>query len=150
LRVGSQNPDQIPRLYEGKAELAIAVEELLRYLTIAHSGLRRIATEDVSIGGVTIRAGDGVIVSLNSANRDAAAFTDADRLDLTRADARQHVAFGYGIHQCLGQPLARMELQVVLPEVFRRLPYLSVPAAEDIAFKDTSFAYGVRTLPVTW
>jgi cytochrome P450 len=144
-----QNLDQIPRLYEGKAELANAVEELLRYLTIAHAGLRRVATEDVTIGDVTIRAGEGVLISLNSANRDEAVFTDADLLDLTRADARQHVAFGYGIHQCLGQPLARMELQVLLPEIFRRLPHLSI-ATEDIAFKDTSAAYGVRTLPVTW
>jgi len=144
------NPDQISRLYEGKAELANAIEELLRYVTVIHSGLRRVATEDVTIGGVTIQAGDGVIISLNAANRDPGMFPDPDRLDLTRADARQHVAFGYGIHQCLGQPLARMELQVLLPEIFRRLPNLSVVTDKDIPFKDASEVYGVQSLPVTW
>ncbi|MGP4015020.1 cytochrome P450 [Saccharopolyspora sp. 5N708] len=145
-----EQPDQLARLHAGKAELANAVEELLRYLTIAHVGLRRIATEDVTIGGVTIRTGEGVIVLLNSANRDADVFSDADEVDLARANARQHVAFGYGIHQCLGQPLARMELQLVLPEVFRRLPALRIDPDSEVAFKQTSAAYGAKFMPVIW
>jgi cytochrome P450 len=146
-----ENPDQLPRLYQGKAELANAVEELLRYLTIAHTGLNRLALEDITVGEVTIRAGEGVIILLNSANRDADAFDDdADTLDLARANARQHVAFGYGIHQCLGQPLARMELQIVLPQVFRRLPNLRIEPGRDVTFKQTSAAYGPSLMPVTW
>jgi cytochrome P450 len=145
-----EHPDQLPRLYEGKTELANAVEELLRYLTIAHMGLTRMALADITVGDVTIRAGEGVIILLNSANRDADIFDDPDTLDLTRANARQHVAFGYGIHQCLGQPLARMELQIVLPEVFRRLPNLRIEPGRDVTFKQTSAAYGPSFMPVTW
>lgn len=144
------NADQLPRLYQGKAELANAIEELLRYLTIAQSGLSRVLTEDVTIGDTTIHAGEGVVVMLNSANRDESMFADADTLDLTRVNARQHVAFGYGIHQCLGQPLARMELQVVLPEVFRRLPNLRVAEGSEVIYKPTAAAYGAARMPVTW
>jgi cytochrome P450 len=144
------HPDQLPRLYQGRAELANAVEELLRYLTIAHRGLTRMALEDIIVGDATIRAGEGVIILLNSANRDEDIFGDPDTLDLTRANARQHLAFGYGIHQCLGQPLARMELQIVLPEVFRRLPDLRIAPGQDVTFKQTSAAYGPSYMPVTW
>jgi cytochrome P450 len=145
-----EHPDQLPRLYESKAELANAIEELLRYLTIAHTGLIRMALEDITVGDVTIRAGEGVIILINSANRDADTFDDADTLDLARANARQHLAFGYGIHQCLGQPLARMELQIVLPEVFRRLPNLRIEPGREVTFKQTSAAYGPSFMPVTW
>ncbi|WP_405061341.1 cytochrome P450 [Kribbella sp. NBC_01505] len=146
-----EHPDQLPRLYAGKAELATAVEELLRYLTIAQTGLARVATEDFAVGDTTIRAGDGLIIMLNSANRDEAMFAGtADELDLTRSNARQHVAFGYGIHQCLGQSLARMELQVVLPEVFRRLPGLRIADGQEVIYKPHAAAYGPSFLPVTW
>jgi cytochrome P450 len=67
-----------------------------------------------------------------------------------RANARQHVGFGYAIHQCLGQPLARMELQTVLPEVFRRLPDLRITPGQHVTFKETSAAYGPSYMPVTW
>ena len=145
-----EHPDQRPRLYAGPAELATAVEELLRWVTIAHTGLTRTALEDITIGDVTIPAGEPIIILLNSANRDADAFDDADTLDLARATARRHVAFGYGIHQCLGQPLARMELQIVLPEVFRRLPDLRIEPGRDVTFKDSSAAYGAEVMPVVW
>ncbi|TDD59091.1 cytochrome P450 [Kribbella antibiotica] len=146
-----EHPDQLPRLYAGKAELATAIEELLRYLTIAQSGLARVAIEDFTVDETTIQAGDGLIIMLNSANRDEAIFSaTADELDLGRANARQHVAFGYGIHQCLGQPLARMELQVVLPELFRRLPNLRVADRQEVIYKPHAAAYGPALLPVTW
>ncbi|MGW0712971.1 cytochrome P450 [Streptomyces sp. NPDC002643] len=146
-----RNPDQIPHLLGGPDQAANAVEELLRYLSIVHFGLRRTAVEDVTIGGVTIRAGEGVIISVNVASRDPEFFTDPDDLDLARANARQHLAFGYGIHQCLGQPLARAELQIVLPELFRRLPGLKIAVPlEEIAFKQQTAVYGVHELPVTW
>ncbi|MQY40779.1 Cytochrome P450-SU2 [Streptomyces sp. RB17] len=146
-----QHPDQIPRLFGGPDQVAQAVEELLRYLAVVHVGLRRTALEDFTVGGVTIRAGEGVIVSVNVANRDPEFFTDPDDLDLARADARKHLAFGYGIHQCIGQPLARAELQIVLPELFRRLPGLKLALPlEEIAFKQYAAVYGVDELPVTW
>jgi cytochrome P450 len=126
------------------------VEELLRFLTITHGGLRRVALEDIEIAGQVIRAGEGIIVVNETANRDSAVFPDPDRLDIQR-DARRHVTFGYGIHQCLGQPLARMELQVVYPTLVRRIPALAL--ATDVAripFKHDGFVYGAYELPVTW
>ncbi|GGY17586.1 cytochrome P450 [Streptomyces minutiscleroticus] len=145
------HPDQIPHILGGQEQVAGAVEELLRYLSIVHGGLRRTAVEDVTIDGVTIRAGEGVIVPIHVANRDPEFFTAPGDLDLARANARQHLAFGYGIHQCLGQPLARVELQIVLPEIFRRLPELKIAVPMDeIAFKQDTVVYGVVELPVTW
>ena len=145
-----EHPDQLPRLYAGPAELANAVEELLRWVTIAHTGLARTTLEDITLGDVTIPAGEAVIILLNSANRDEDIFDDADVLDLARGNARRHVAFGYGIHQCLGQPLARMELQIVLPEVFGRLPNLRIEPGREVTFKDASAAYGADFMPVIW
>ncbi|OLT18730.1 cytochrome [Pseudonocardia sp. CNS-139] len=127
-----------------------AVEELLRYLTILHVGRRRVATEDFEFEGVRIRAGDGIIVDHAVANRDPVAFEHPDELDIHRK-ARHHLAFGYGIHQCLGQPLARVELAVVYSTLYRRIPTLrlAVPL-EEIAFKHDNVVYGVESLPVTW
>jgi cytochrome P450 len=147
-----QHPDQLDvfRTAEDPKVVAGAVEEMLRYLSIAHHGLRRIATEDVEIGGETIRAGEGVIVPLPVANWDGDVFPDPERLDLHR-QARQHHAFGFGIHQCVGQQLARVELQVVYRTLARRVPTLALAAdAGSLEFKDDHLAYGVRELPVTW
>ncbi|WP_030395619.1 cytochrome P450 [Kitasatospora purpeofusca] len=145
------HPEQIPGLAD-PATLPGAVEELLRLLTIVHTGLPRVALEDVELGGVTVRAGEGVMAMLSTANRDEAVFGGAgrratDELDLHR-DARRQLAFGFGVHQCLGQPLARAELQIALETLFRRLPELR-PAGER-AFRTESFIYGMRSLPVTW
>ncbi|WP_247195894.1 cytochrome P450 [Streptomyces sp. GESEQ-35] len=148
-----EHPDQLALLRESDDPkfVAATVEELLRYLTITHGGLRRVALEDLEIGGRVIRAGEGIIVVNETANRDAAAFLDdPDRLDLGR-DARRHVTFGYGIHQCVGQSLARMELQVVYSTLYRRIPTLRLAAdVDDIPFKHDGFIYGVYELPVTW
>jgi hypothetical protein len=147
-----QHPDQLAELRESEDPklIAGAVEELLRYLSIVHSGRRRVATEDVEIGGRLIRAGEGVIVATDAGNRDATAFPDPDVLDIHRR-ARHHVAFGYGVHQCLGQPLARVELQVVYGTLYRRVPTLrqAVPL-EEIRFKHDMLVYGVHELPVSW
>jgi cytochrome P450 len=130
--------------------IAGAVEELLRYLHIVHSGRRRVAVEDIEIGGQLIRAGDGVIFANDVANRDEEVFADPDRLDVHR-DARKHVAFGFGVHQCLGQPLARVELQVVYGTLYRRIPNLRLAKAVDqVPFKHDALVYGVYELPVTW
>ncbi|MET7330350.1 cytochrome P450 [Nonomuraea sp. NPDC005650] len=130
--------------------VANAVEELLRYLTIVHTGVRRIALADIEIGGQVIRAGDGIVFDVSAANWDAGTFPEPERLDLGRA-ARQHQAFGYGPHQCLGQSLARVELQVVYGTLYRRVPTLrlAVPMGE-VQFAFEGIAYGLRSLPVTW
>ncbi|MEU3568523.1 cytochrome P450 [Kitasatospora sp. NPDC036755] len=146
-----EHPEQIPGLAD-PATLPGAVDELLRLLTIVHTGLPRVALEDVELGGVTVRAGEGVMAMLSTANRDDAVFGGAgrratDELDLDR-DARRHLAFGFGVHQCLGQPLARAELQIALETLFRRLPGLRVTGERE--FRTDSFIYGMRSLPVTW
>src|SRR3569833_3046537 len=147
-----QHPDQLAELRERQDPglVASAVEELLRYLNIVHSGRRRVATEDVEVGGQLIRAGEGVVVATDAGNRDASAFADPDVLDIHR-QARHHVAFGYGVHQCLGQPLARVELQVVYGTLYRRIPTLrlAVPL-EEVRFKHDMLVYGVHELPVSW
>ncbi|GAB3442193.1 cytochrome P450 [Streptomonospora sediminis] len=147
-----QHPDQLARLRdEDDPELVSrSVEELLRYLNITHNGRRRVALEDIEVAGRTIRAGEGLILPNDIANRDGAAFADPDRLDLDR-DARHHVAFGFGVHQCLGQSLARMELNVVYSTLYRRIPTLRLAAEMDrINFKHDKSVYGVHELPVTW
>lgn len=147
-----EHPDQLALLRDGADPrlVAGAVEELLRYLNITHTGRRRVALEDIEIAGVTIRAGEGVILPNDIGNRDPAAFPEPDTLDLTR-DARRHVAFGFGVHQCLGQPLARMELQVVYSTLYRRIPTLRRAASlDEIPFKHDGQVYGVYELPVSW
>ncbi|MGW2849742.1 cytochrome P450, partial [Streptomyces sp. NPDC001274] len=126
-----------------------AVEELLRFLSIA-DGISRVAVEDIEVAGVTIRAGDGVVLSVATSNRDEAAYPSPDELDLGR-NARNHVAFGFGIHQCLGQNLARAEMEIALPALFDRLPglRLAVPA-EEIPFKPGDTIQGLLELPVAW
>ncbi|MFI6213086.1 cytochrome P450 [Nocardia brasiliensis] len=146
-----EHPDQLAAVRDGDdALVANAVEELLRYLTISHSGRRRVALEDLEVGGQRIRQGDGLITADNVANRDPARFPDPDRLDVTR-EARHHLAFGYGIHQCLGQALARVELQVVYRTLYRRIPTLRLAVAlDEVEFKHDMVVYGVHELPVTW
>jgi cytochrome P450 len=147
-----EHPGQLAALRDtGDAKLiAGAVEELLRYLSIVHSGRRRVALEDIEIGGQVIHARDGVIMANEVANRDEDVFTDPDRLDIHR-DARGHVAFGFGVHQCLGQPLARVELQVVYSTLYRRMPNLRLAIDRDqVPFKHDGLVYGVYELPVTW
>ncbi|WP_328933410.1 MULTISPECIES: cytochrome P450 [unclassified Streptomyces] len=145
-----RRPDQAELLREQPELVRGAVEELLRHLTIIHLGLGRAATETVRVGEVTIPAGGGVICMLSTANRDERLFTSGADFDLTR-DARRHVAFGYGIHQCLGQTLARVELQIILTTLLRRLPALrlAVPA-DQLTYNRDAIVYGLRELPVTW
>ena len=148
-----ENPAQLALLRDAEDQkvVANAVEELLRYLSIIQNGQRRIALEDIEIAGEVIRAGEGIIIDLAPANWDPKAFHQPDRLDLQREGAGQNVAFGYGRHQCVGQQLARAELQIVFPTLLRRIPTLrlGVPV-EQIPFKHDRLAYGVYELPVTW
>ena len=147
-----EHPQQLAELRatDDPAFVAGAVEELLRYLNITHSGRRRVALEDIPVGGRTIRAGEGIVLANDVGNRDQEVFPDPDQLDLHR-DARRHVAFGFGPHQCLGQPLARVELQVVYRTLYRRIPGLRLAVdIEDVPFKHDGLVYGVYNLPVTW
>jgi cytochrome P450 len=133
-----------PGLIEG------AVEEFLRYITPVQFSPRRVALEDVELGGVTIRRGEGLFVLLPSANRDERVFSDPDGVDVSR-DASAHLTFGYGIHQCLGQTLARYELHILFAQLMRRFPTLSLAVPiEDIRFKHDMQIYGVHNLPVRW
>src|ERR1700744_2691118 len=147
------NPDQaaVIRDADDPKVLASAGEELLRYLSIIQNGRRRVALEDIHIAGETIRAGEGIIIDLAPANWDASAFPEPDRLYLHRSGADRNVAFGYGRHQCVGQQLARAELQIVYQTLFRRIPTLELAVPiEDVPFKDDRLAYGVYELPVNW
>lgn len=147
-----EHPAQLNRLRDSEdpALVSSAVEELLRYLTITHDGRKRVATEDIEIAGCTIEAGEGVIMATDLGNRDPEAFADPNSLDIDR-DARHHLAFGFGAHQCLGQPLARMELQIAYTTLFRRVPTLTLATGlENVPFKHDASVYGVYELPVTW
>ncbi|REK85471.1 cytochrome P450 [Streptomyces inhibens] len=146
-----RDEESAERLRQEPALIRGAVEELLRFHSIIRNGPRRVATADIEIDGHLVRAGEGVVVAVASANRDESVFADADRLDVCRPNAQHHVAFGYGIHQCLGQALARVELQVVIGTLLRRFPTLrpAVPL-EKIPFRTDMSIYGCHALPVTW
>jgi cytochrome P450 len=144
------HPDQLAKITADPAKTPMAVEELLRYFSIADTVASRFATEDVQIGDVTIKAGDGVVVSGLSADWDPAVFPNPGELDIDRG-ARHHIAFGFGPHQCLGQNLARMELRIVFDTLFRRIPGLRLAKpVDDIPFKTDAGLYGAYELPVTW
>ena len=147
-----ENPEQaaVLRDTDDPKFIANAVEELMRYLSIIQNGQRRIAVEDIEIAGETIRAGEGIILDLAPANWDARVYPEPDKLDLSR-DASGQLGFGYGRHQCVGQQLARAELQIVFHTLLRRIPTLrlAVPI-EEVPFKHDRLAYGVYELPVAW
>jgi cytochrome P450 len=145
-----EHPGQLALLKDDPARTPMAVEELLRYFTIVETATARVATEDVRVAGVDIRADDGVVISGLSADWDPAVFENPAALDISRG-ARHHVAFGYGPHQCLGQNLARLELEIVFDTLFRRVPglRLAVPL-EEVMLKTDAGVYGVYEMPVTW
>jgi cytochrome P450 len=142
------HPGELARLRADPSLLPAAVEELLRFTSPVNHANDRFTTEDVSIGGVNIPAGEWVMPAISSADWDPAQFPGADRLDLSR-DTSGHVAFGHGVHHCLGAPLARMEAEVALGALLARLPGLSlaVPAAE-LRWRPVSLMNGLESLPV--
>ncbi|WP_433227781.1 cytochrome P450 [Actinomadura formosensis] len=145
-----QRPDQLAALREDPSRMGDAVEELLRYLSIVHIGLFRFPTVDVEVGGEHIPAGSTVVLSVVAANRDEKHWPDPDVLDVTRPRG-PHLAFGHGVHQCLGQQLARVEMKIAFTELLRRLPglRLAVPP-EEVPLRDEMLHYGVDALPVAW
>jgi cytochrome P450 len=127
-----------------------AVDELLRYLTILHTGLPRIAASNTEIGGQQISAGDAVLCYLPSANRDGDWFENPDVFDVRR-EYRGNVAFGYGVHRCIGAALAKVEMEVALETLIRRFPQLRLAIDfDEIRFRQAMAVYGVHALPVTW
>jgi pentalenic acid synthase len=143
------HPRRLAELRADPSLLPGAVEELMRVLSIA-DGLLRLATEDIDVDGTTVRAGEGVVFSTSVINRDETVYPDPDALDWHRP-ARHHVAFGFGIHQCLGQNLARAELEIALRTLFDRLPTLRLAAPpQEIPFKPGDTIQGMLELPVAW
>ena len=148
------NPEQYADLVanvDDPSLVSSTVEELVRYVSITHNGRRRVATDDIVVGDVTIEAGDGVIFLDDMANRDPEAFDgDPDVLDIRRNNAR-HVAYAFGPHTCLGNQLARLELKIFFQTLARRMPnlHLAVDASE-IEFLPHASIYGVKELPIAW
>ncbi|MFJ1546607.1 cytochrome P450 [Streptomyces sp. NPDC088246] len=143
-----QNTDVFERIRTDDAMAAPFVEEVLRYLSAVQLAFPRFAREDIEIAGVVIPRGDMVLCSLSSANRDATYVMDDGRFDPHR-NTSGHLAFGYGIHRCIGAELARMELRSAYPALARRFPRmrLAVPP-QDLAFRKLSIVYGIESLPV--
>ncbi|GGT41902.1 cytochrome P450 [Streptomyces atratus] len=143
-----QNKDVFERIRTDDAMAAPFIEEVLRYLSAVQLAFPRFAREDIEIAGVVIPRGDMVLCSLSSANRDASYVMDDGRFDPHR-NTSGHLAFGYGIHRCIGAELARMELRSAYPALARRFPRmrLAVPP-QDLAFRKLSIVYGIESLPV--
>ena len=142
------HPREMARLRADRSLLPAAVEELLRFTSPVNHANDRFTTEEVSIGGVAVPAGAWVIIALPSANRDPARFPGPERLDLDR-DVSGHVAFGHGIHYCLGAPLARMEAEVALATLLDRFPGMSLAAPpEELRWRSVSLINGLESLPV--
>jgi oxidation protein CepF/oxidation protein CepG len=145
-----RHPEQIPVLLEDEQSADRAVEELIRYLTVPYAPTPRTAVADVTVGDQVIRRGETVLCSLPMANRDPALLPDVDHLDVMREPV-PHVAFGHGVHHCLGSALARLELRTVYTALWRRFPALR-PAEPDREpmFRTTTPAYGLTRLLVAW
>jgi len=143
-------PARLAELRADPSKMGGAVEELVRHQTVTDYGARRVATADLTVSGQLIRAGEGVLVVLGAANRDERVFQYPDRMDIHRG-AREHLGFGFGPHQCLGQILARAQLEIALNTLFRRLPGLRpTEPLENLPFRGDMFVYGVHRLPVSW
>jgi cytochrome P450 len=145
-----RHPEQLALVRDDPASVEPAVEELLRWLSIVPAGILRTTTTEVTLAGHTIPAGALVAASLVAANRDQALVEDPDRLDITRG-ALGHMAFGHGVHHCLGAPLARMEMTTAFPALLRRFPQLALAVPfEEVDFRAHHFIFGLQSLPVTW
>jgi cytochrome P450 len=142
----TRHPDQRPYLDQGPEVVANAVEELLRFDPPVQR-TSRVATVPVEVGGAELAAGDLAFLVLAAANRDPAVFESPERLDLGRANARDHLSFGHGIHHCLGAPLARLEARVGLSRLYRRFPRLEADL-EAVSWRSSIVLRGPERLPV--
>ena len=147
-----RNPEHAALMRDGSREdVDRVVEELLRYLAVVQVAFPRFAKQNMDLFGQQVKAGDVIIASLSGANRDGAAMGDhPDAFDPARIPASGHLAFGHGMHRCIGAELARIELRIVFPKLLRRFPDLALARDEaDLSFRQLSFVYGVDDLPVT-
>ncbi|MFC8709824.1 cytochrome P450 [Streptomyces sp. NPDC057197] len=145
-----ERPELREELRRDPSLMPAAVDELLRVLSVADSIPLRVAAEDIELSGRTIPADDGVIALLAGANHDPERFDDPERVDFRRTD-NHHVAFGHGVHQCVGQHLARLELEVALETLVRRVPTLRLAGSrDDVVVKHDSATFGLEELKVTW
>lgn len=145
------NPEELVRLRERPELIPKAVEELMRYVPLLTGfSLPRYATADVGLGGVTVRAGEAVMIATAAANRDPEVFREPERLVLDRP-VNPHIGFGHGVHYCVGAHLARLELQVAIERVLARLPGLRPAVPEhELRWKEDAMVNGLQALPVTW
>lgn len=143
-----QHPDQLALVRDDPAAVEPAIEELMRWLSILHSGPGKLTTEEVEIAGQKIGAGELIIAVLPAANRDPALVERPDELDVRRG-ALGHLGFGHGVHHCLGAPLARMEMRIAFPALLQRFPGLRATSPQMDA-RVFSAIYGLATLPVEW
>jgi cytochrome P450 len=145
-----RHSDQLAAVRDDPDAVAPAVEELLRWLSIVQSAIPRITTIDVEIAGVPIPSGELVFVSLPSGNRDPEFSDSPEVLDIKRG-APGHLAFGHGVHHCLGAPLARMEMRIAFPALLQRFPTLALAQDfDDVQFRSFHFIYGLKSLAVKW
>jgi cytochrome P450 len=142
-----RNPDQLAALQADPGLIPGAVEEFLRFESPVHLATPRFTTRPVVIGGVEIPAGEFIFVSLTAANRDNSRFPGADKLDVTRK-AAGHIAFGHGIHHCVGAPLARLEGQLAIGSLLARFPGMKLATGEDLVWRDSTLMRGLERLPV--
>ena len=143
------HPHELAQMTADPSRVTKVVEELLRFHSVAHFTAGRLAKEDLIVGDQAIHAGEGIVAPLPAANFDPAAFPDPERFNPDR-NARTHLAFGFGIHQCLGQPVARLELSIVFAQLFKRFPTLRLAVPESDLAYNNSMIYGLRRLPITW
>jgi cytochrome P450 len=145
-----RNPEQMQRLRENPALMKTAVEEFLRYSSPLECATPRYASEDLTVAGTTIPRGAMVLAVLASANRDASQFDEPDTLDVARENNR-HLAFGLGVHFCLGAPLARLEGQIAIATLLRRLPEIRLAVqAERLKWRTNPLLRGLQALPVRY
>ncbi|MEE3752634.1 cytochrome P450 [Mycobacterium intracellulare] len=140
-----RHPDQLARLQAQPDGWPNAIEEVLRYDSVFQIGVR-VATETLQIDGHTVREGSAIFLLGGGANRDPAIFERPDEFDTARANARDHIGFGSGVHACLGAPLARIELQIGLQTLFERFPRLTL--AGEPTLNDSTLLHGIKNLPV--
>ncbi|MGW0892199.1 cytochrome P450 [Saccharopolyspora sp. NPDC002578] len=145
-----RHPDQLALVRDEPERVAPAVEELMRWLSIVHSGAPRVTTTDVEIAGQVVPAGSIVVFALPAANRDPELVDDPEKLDVTRKQTN-HIGFGHGVHHCVGAPLARMEMCTAFPALLRRFPNLRTATPDDEGeFRSYHFVYGLKRLDVAW
>jgi cytochrome P450 len=145
-----RQPEQLAAVRDDPDAVSPAIEELLRWLSIVHTAIPRITTTDVQLAGVPIPAGQLIFASLPSGNRDPGFIDSPEVLDIRRG-APGHLAFGHGVHHCLGAPLARMEMRIAFPALLRRFPTLALGEDfDDVQFRSFHFIYGLKSLAVTW